>query len=47
MIISYSPEFSEGEVGGCVLGGAKSHIKGFKLHLLHDQRELIAKGPYM
>ena len=35
-----------GVVGRCVLGGANNHIKAFKLHLLHDQRELLTEGPY-
>ena len=41
----FSPEFSEGLVGGCGLGGVSNHIKAFKLHLLQYQRELLTEGP--
>lgn len=32
--------FSRGIVGRCGLGGRNNDIKGFRLHLLEDQREL-------
>ena len=38
--IVFSPEGSQGVVGGCVLGGV-NHIKGFKPHPLQDQTELL------
>lgn len=44
-IAVFSPEFSQGVVGGCVLGEIKSHIKEFKLHLLQDEKELLTEGP--
>ena len=41
----FSPEFSYGIAGGCVLGGVQGHINAFKLYLLEDQRKLLTESP--
>ena len=38
-------EASEDIGEGAVWGGVTNHIKGFMLHLLEDQRDILAEGP--
>ena len=41
----FSPKFSYGVVGGCVLEGVINHSKALKLRLPRNQRKLLTEGP--
>ena len=43
----FSLEFWEGVVVGVILGGVTNNIKASMLHLLEDQRDLLAEDPYI